>query len=144
MSRSVHLCLALLLAAPASFAATKDLIEQPTFYRDVLPVLQENCQTCHRDGGQKLGGQVAPMALMSYEDVRPWAKSIAKQVEARTMPPWHASAEQNGVFHNQRTLEGTEIETLVRWARMRGTAALPLPKKVDPSRVRSRHRAARL
>ena len=64
MSGSVYLCLALLLAAPASFGAANDVVEQPTFYREVLPVLQENCQTCHRDGGQNLGGQVAPMAQL--------------------------------------------------------------------------------
>ncbi len=133
MSRSIYLCLALLLAAPASFGAAKDEVEPPTFYRDVLPVLQENCQTCHRDGGQNLGGQVAPMALMSYADARPWAKSIAKQVGARTMPPWHASPEQDGVFHNQRTLEDAEIATLVRWARTGATAgdAADAPPPLD-------------
>lgn len=87
----------------------------PTFTKDVLPILQENCQNCHRPTGLNLGGMVAPMALMTYEDVRPWAKSIAKEVSNRNMPPWDASAEFNGHFANERTLTDEQIETIVRW-----------------------------
>ena len=57
------------------------------------------------------------MSFTSYEETRPWAKSIARQVEARTMPPWHASPEHAGVFENERTLTDAEIDTLVRWAK---------------------------
>src|SRR6187455_1940330 len=52
-----------------------------TFSRDVLPILQRNCQTCHRHGGDNYTGMVAPMSLITYDEVRPWAKSIAKKVE---------------------------------------------------------------
>lgn len=99
------------LAAPA-FAAPNDV----TFTKDVLPILQENCQVCHRAGGANLGGMVAPMALVEYQEVRPWAKSIAKVVANRDMPPWDASQEFNGVFRNERTLTEDEIATIVAWA----------------------------
>lgn len=88
-----------------------------TFYKDVLPILQENCQACHRAQGKNVMGMVAPMAFTSYEDTRPWAKAIAKQVDARLMPPWHASPEFDGHFKNERKLEQAEIDTLVAWAK---------------------------
>ena len=53
-----------------------------TFQKDVLPILQGNCQSCHRPG------QVAPMSFLTYKDVRPWAKSIKAAVAVRKMPPW--------------------------------------------------------
>ena len=118
--------LSLSILASASFAASNAATnDRPTYHRDVLPILQENCQNCHRDGGANLGGQIAPMAFTFYEETRPWAKAIARQVEARTMPPWHASPEQRGVFHNERTLNDSEIETLVRWARTGAVAGDP-------------------
>ena len=88
-----------------------------TFTKDVLPILQENCQTCHRPAGINLSGMIAPMALMEYKDVRPWAKSIAQAVEGRTMPPWHATPETSHRFSNSRLLSGNEIATLVKWAK---------------------------
>ncbi|MEM1248311.1 MAG: hypothetical protein AAGK22_18190 [Acidobacteriota bacterium] len=89
----------------------------PTFYKDVLPVLQANCQTCHRPNGANLGGMVAPMSFTDYESTRPWARSIAKQAVARTMPPWHAASEHAGVFANERTMAQEDIDTLVAWAK---------------------------
>ncbi len=89
---------------------------KPAFYKDVLPILQENCQTCHRPNGNNMGGMIAPMALTDYAEVRPWAKAIAKQVTNRTMPPWHASPEHHGQFANERTLSEEEIETIAHWA----------------------------
>ena len=86
-----------------------------TFTKDVLPILQQNCQICHREGGQDIAGMVAPMVLATYEEVRPWAKSIAKQVEAKEMPPWDPSPEFHGVFSNEITLTDLQIETLVKW-----------------------------
>src|SRR5262245_1447860 len=56
---------------------------QPTFTRDVAPIFQRSCVTCHRPG------QSAPMSLETYEDVRPWARSIRTRVAAREMPPFH-------------------------------------------------------
>lgn len=86
-----------------------------TFYKDVAPILQESCQVCHRPSGPNLSGMVAPMSLIKYEEVRPWAKSIAKEVKARNMPPWFASREFDGVFEHQRTLSDAQIETIIRW-----------------------------
>jgi hypothetical protein len=56
----------------------------PTFYKDVLPILQDHCQSCHRPG------EVAPMPLVTYEQTRPWAKAMAHAVEMKMMPPWFA------------------------------------------------------
>jgi mono/diheme cytochrome c family protein len=89
---------------------------KPTYTKDVLPILQENCQVCHRDNGANLGGMVAPMAFSSYEETRPWAKSMAKHVSAKTMPPWHAASDHHGVFANERTLTQDDIDTIVAWA----------------------------
>ncbi len=102
------------MTACAAGVATAE--DKPTFYKDVLPILQENCQVCHRPGGANLGGMVAPMAFTSYEETRPWAKSMAKQVAERNMPPWDASPAQHGQFNNERTLTQEQIDTIVRWA----------------------------
>ncbi len=110
--------------------------ERPTFTRDVLPILQEHCQECHRPTGDETFGMIAPMSFMSFKEVRPWSKAIARQVAARTMPPWHATNEFAGVFENERTLNETEIETLVRWARSgapRGNASDAPPTREFPS-----------
>ena len=88
---------------------------KPDFYRDVLPILQENCQVCHRPNGNNMGGMIAPMALITFNEVRPWAKAIAKQVAGKTMPPWHAAPEHHGQFANERTLSEGEIATILRW-----------------------------
>ena len=64
---------------------------QVTFTKDVLPIFQENCQTCHRPSGANLSGMIAPMSLMSFKEARPWAKAIAKAVESKIMPPWDAT-----------------------------------------------------
>ena len=85
-----------------------------TYYKDVLPIMQENCQTCHRPSGYNISGLIAPMSFMDYRETRPWARAIASKVEAREMPPWFASAPK-GVFENERGLTDAEIDTLVRW-----------------------------
>lgn len=82
--------------------------ETPTFTKDVAPILDRNCVVCHR------AGEIAPMSLMSYEEARPWAKSIKAQVATGKMPPWHA-AEPRGTFSNDRRLTDQEKETLVAW-----------------------------
>ncbi len=95
--------------APASAGA-----EEATYYKDVAPIIQNNCQTCHRPAGFNLSGLLAPMSLMSYEDTRPWARAIASKVQSREMPPWFAD-EPKGVFENERGLTDTEISTIVDW-----------------------------
>jgi len=107
---------AVLCATVTAFGADDSAAKKVTFYQDVLPIMQENCQVCHRDGGANLGGMVAPMAFTSYDDVRPWAKAIAENVAAKKMPPWHASPDQHARFENERTLTQEEIDTIVAWA----------------------------
>ncbi len=81
----------------------------PTFYKEVLPILQSHCQECHRPG------EIAPMALMTYEQTRPWAKAIKANVLSGKMPPWPADA-HFGKFANDRSLTRPEIDTLAAWA----------------------------
>src|SRR5256885_10505517 len=84
-------------------------VSNVTFSKDVLPILQRNCQNCHRPG------QIGPMSLLSYEEARPWAKAIKAAVASKKMPPWFADPAY-GHFSNDRTLKPGEIETLVKWA----------------------------
>src|SRR3954463_2457218 len=79
-----------------------------TFNKDVLPILQKNCQSCHRPG------QIAPMSLLTYQETRPWARSIKAKVESRQMPPWFADP-KHGRFANDRSLPQAEIDALVKW-----------------------------
>ncbi len=88
-----------------------------TFTKDVLPILQENCQTCHREGGKNMSGMIAPMSFMTYQETRPWAKAIAKAVEVKEMPPWHASEATHDIFANETTLTEAEIDTLLTWVK---------------------------
>jgi hypothetical protein len=81
----------------------------PTFAKDVAPILYEKCATCHR------AGEVAPMALLSYEDARPWAKAIKAKVVAREMPPWGADHEQTLPMRNDRSLSERQIQTIASW-----------------------------
>jgi len=78
-----------------------------TFHKQVEPILQKNCQGCHRPG------QIAPMSFLTYQDVRPWARSIKNAVANRTMPPWFADL--NAHVLNDRRLSESDIETITRW-----------------------------
>ncbi|MDE2979223.1 MAG: c-type cytochrome, partial [Acidobacteriota bacterium] len=116
-SRTILILIAAAVALPSlALAADSDT---PTFYADVLPVLQENCQTCHRPEGEgeNIGGMIAPMPLMTYQQTRPWARSIARAVENRSMPPWFANEATRGHFHNERVMSDDEIETVLAWVR---------------------------
>ncbi|MFP6583411.1 MAG: alkyl hydroperoxide reductase [Candidatus Hydrogenedentota bacterium] len=112
MSYSKFIAAGIILSMPFAASAA----EKVTFTKDVLPILQENCQICHRPEGANLGGMVAPMAFTTYQEVRPWAKAIAKAVSNRDMPPWDATAEFHGVFENERTISQAAIDTIVAWA----------------------------
>jgi hypothetical protein len=84
--------------------------EQPTFCRDVAPILQNNCQECHRPG------QVAPFSLLSYEQARKRASDIATVADDRAMPPWKAAPHFGLPFKDARTLSQKDVATLVAWA----------------------------
>lgn len=118
-------------------ASADEAPQQPTFFKDVLPILQDNCQDCHRPSGANLSGMVAPMSLMDYNEVRPWAKAVAKVVQNREMPPWFATPETSHNFSNERTLTETEIATLVTWvnqgAKRGNPADAPEPKQFSDS-----------
>ena len=83
---------------------------QPTFTKDVAPIFQKSCQTCHH------AGTSAPMSLVTYDEVRPWARSIRQRVANRDMPPWHLD-KTVGIRHykNDRSLSDDEIATVLRW-----------------------------
>jgi hypothetical protein len=92
-----------------SFVITSaNAADSPTYHRDVLPILQNQCLNCHREG------ELAPMPLDSYEAVRPWAKALRRSVTEKTMPPWFADP-RYGEFKNKMVLTDAEIDTIVRW-----------------------------
>jgi hypothetical protein len=81
-----------------------------TFARDVAPILQNKCESCHRRDS------LAPMSLVTYEEVRPWARAIKARVVSRQMPPWHID-KTVGIQHfaNDRSLNDEQIDTIARW-----------------------------
>jgi hypothetical protein len=80
----------------------------PTFYKDVLPILQQRCQTCHRTG------EIGPMPFVTYQETRPWAKAIREAVLLKKMPPWQADS-KHGKFSNDLSLTLQQIEAIVGW-----------------------------
>jgi hypothetical protein len=96
-----------------------------TFTKDVAPILQNKCQQCHQPNS------IAPMSLISYEDARPWARSIKQRVITRQMPPWHIDPSV-GVhdFKNDMSLSDSQIDTIVRW--VDGGAIQGDPKDMPP------------
>jgi hypothetical protein len=103
MTRSL---LAAVCIGTTAFAADAPPV---TFNRDVLPILQKNCQTCHRPG------EIAPMSFLTYREVRPYAKAIKAAVLTRKMPPWFADPNY-GHWANAPKLTGEEIRMLAEWA----------------------------
>src|SRR6476661_3854815 len=98
---------ALAIAGPA-FAA--DAPKPVTFSKDVAPIFQAKCQECHQPNS------IAPMSLISYQDVRPWARSIKERVATRQMPPWHIDRSV-GVqkFKNDMSLTDEQVDKIVAW-----------------------------
>ena len=103
-----------------------------TFAKDVAPILQRSCQSCHRPG------QMAPMSLLTYQDVRPWARAIKQRIVDREMPPWgidpHVGIQR---FKNDPSLRDDEIDTIVKWvdggAPLGSPADLQKPRQFDDS-----------
>jgi hypothetical protein len=114
---------------PASGALAAETSKQVTFSKDVAPIIQAKCQSCHEPGS------IAPMSLISYKDARPWAKSIRTRVAARQMPPWHID-KSVGVqkFKNDMSLSDSQIATILAWVdqgAVEGNPAdLPAPRPV--------------
>ncbi len=84
-------------------------VAAPTFNKDILPILQKNCQECHRPGA------IAPMSFLTFQETRPYARAIAKAVVSKTMPPWFADPAV-GHFKNAKVLSGDEIASIATWA----------------------------
>src|ERR1051325_2468056 len=99
------------VAAMSVVGQAADPTSRPvTFTKDVAPILQDKCQQCHQPNS------IAPMSLITYEDVRPWARSIKQRVVTRQMPPWHVDMSV-GVheFKNDISLSDAQIDTIARW-----------------------------
>ena len=101
------LVLGTLLALPGLSLAADQKV---TFSKDVAPILQAKCQNCHEPGS------IAPMSLRTFEEARPWAKSIRQRVSTRQMPPWHIDRSV-GVqkFKNDMSLTDEQVQTIVDW-----------------------------
>ena len=98
----------LALAAGITAATAATVASRPTFTKDVAPIVHQRCAGCHR------AGEVAPMELLTYEQVRPWSAALREAVLLRKMPPWFAHPDF-GKFRNDRRLSQREIDTLVAW-----------------------------
>ena len=104
------LATALVVVAPAVGAAQTPDSGEVTFAKDITPILQRSCQVCHRVG------EMAPMSLVTYQEVRPWARAIKSKVVAREMPPWHID-KTIGIqkFKDDVSLSDAEIAIVAEW-----------------------------
>ena len=111
-------------AMPA-MAIAAGVPDNPTYTKDIAPIFQEKCEACHRVDS------IAPMPLTSFEEARPWARSIKARVSERQMPPWHID-KTVGIqeFKNDRSLSDAEIDVITRWV----DAGAPMgdPKDMPP------------
>src|SRR5262245_38523097 len=125
--RIVAMSLWLLGAALPAFAAGQGDASQVTFTKHVAPILQRSCQNCHRPGG------VGPMSLVTFEDVRPWARSIKLKTGKREMPPWFIEKDI-GIqkFKDDISLSDAEVATIARW--VDGGAPRGNPADMPPPR----------
>jgi len=118
----------MLFGVPCLVTAAGDDGRPVTFAKDIAPTFQEKCQNCHR------AGQMAPMSLVTYEEVRPWAKAIKQRVVLRQMPPWHMDP-TIGIqkFQNDISLNDAQIAVISKWvdegAPMGNKDDMPAPRK---------------
>src|SRR5580658_9644532 len=128
-SAGLSVAVALLGATGTGHAQTASP-NQVTFAKDVAPILQGKCQSCHR------AGSIGPMPLLTYTDARPWARAIKQQVVQRNMPPWYIDRSV-GIqkFKNDASLSDQEIATIAQWADggapMGNAADMPAPRVFD-------------
>src|SRR5580765_8602840 len=96
------------VCAVRSAAAASVVPVNPTFAKDILPIFEKSGQACHRPG------QMAPFSLLTYDDARPWVRSIKNKVETRYMPPWHLDRTV-GEYDPDPSLSDEQIATISRW-----------------------------
>lgn len=115
-ARPSNVAIVMIATAVASFTAAPAAAQRPaadrqvTFTKDVAPILQKSCVSCHR------AGEMAPMSLVTYEETRPWARAIKTRVAAREMPPWHIDR-TIGIqkFRDDPSLSDEQVATIVKW-----------------------------
>ncbi len=109
-SRTLRRLVVVLGAVAAPAVAQGQVPEAPTFTKDIAPIFQAKCEACHRPDS------IGPMALRTYAEARPWARSIRARVEARQMPPWHVDRTV-GIqsFKNDRSLTDDQVATVLKW-----------------------------
>ena len=110
MKTEMRTFFAMVVLGVAPVAAQTPNETDVTFAKDVSPIIQRSCETCHRPGS------MAPMSLVTYREVRPWARAIKEKIVNRIMPPWHLDPTV-GIqeFANDISLNENEIDTIVRW-----------------------------
>jgi len=111
MKRVLSISLALIAAGLVVLSTTmanSGVKKEVTFNKDIAPILYQNCAECHRSN------DIAPMALMTYKEARPWARSIKERVLTRDMPPWSPDSKY-GEFTNDHRLAQHDIDTVVAW-----------------------------
>ena len=108
--RTIFIATAGIVLMTAGTSQAQALQKPVTFSKDVAPIFQSKCETCHR------ADSIAPMPLRTYEESRPWARSIRSRVETRQMPPWHID-KTIGIqkFENDRSLSDDQIATILAW-----------------------------
>ncbi len=128
IAMSLVLAMALAVSSLSFASTTASTDEAPTYSSDVAAILHEHCASCHRPG------EIAPMSLLTYDQTRPWAKSIRANVQAGVMPPWHADSSKKA-YSNDRSLSANEIKTIVDWvnggAKSGDLAAAPAPPQFE-------------
>jgi mono/diheme cytochrome c family protein len=105
---------------------SKPATESITFTKDIAPILNRNCVACHRPGN------IAPMSLRTYEEVRPWSELIREKVASRQMPPWHAAPAEIE-FANARRLSDEEIKKIATWVDQGASEGDPKDLPTPPS-----------
>ena len=127
MGRASCVLLLAICFSTCSFSQSPNLATV-TFTKDVAPILQKNCQTCHRPG------EAAPFLLLTYEQARPWAPSMKRVVQQKIMPPWFADP-SFGHFSNDRSLTEKEISTIVAWVNAGAPKGDPKDMPAQPNFV---------
>jgi hypothetical protein len=102
--------LLLVFFAPGFSGGVDSAQPSSSFYKDVLPLLEQHCQSCHR------AGEIAPFALVTYQDAKPWAQEILQAIQDRKMPPWFADP-CCGHFANDPSLTPQQLTTVADWVK---------------------------